>query len=198
MADRRTTARDLAQIAVFAALIAAMGLAGQLTIGAGLVPITMQSLGVMLTGAILGPRKGGLAVLTCLAVGLLGVPVLSGGRNTWHALAGPSVGYIIGWIAGAVVIGLLTRIMITRLGRYAILPGLLINLLGGIGVIYLLGIPGVALRSDIGLAPAAIGALPFLIGDAVKVVVATAVAAGVHKAYPGLTGAPRPTKVAQQ
>lgn len=178
----RTTARDLAQIAVFAALIAALGLVGQVAI-AGPVPITMQSLGVMLTGAILGARKGTLAVLTFLGVGLLGIPVFAGGVNTWQRLAGPSVGYLIGFIFAAFVIGLLTRRI---LPRYRFLPGLAINALGGIGVIYLFGIPGVALRTQVSLGAAAAGAVPFLIGDSIKVVIATLIAAGVHRAYPGL------------
>ncbi|HEY7811867.1 MAG TPA: hypothetical protein VIC62_01435, partial [Nakamurella sp.] len=53
---RRHTARDLAQIAVFAALIAALGLPGTLYLGSTAVPITLQTLGVMLAGAILGAR----------------------------------------------------------------------------------------------------------------------------------------------
>ena len=74
MANRRSTARDLAQIAIFAALIAALGLPGTITVGSTGVPITLQSLGIMLTGGILGARKGFLAV----AVFLLTKGVLSG------------------------------------------------------------------------------------------------------------------------
>src|SRR5688572_8488850 len=65
---RRGTATDLAQIAVFAALIAALGLPGALYLGGTAVPITFQTLGVMLAGAILGARKGFLSVLLFLAL----------------------------------------------------------------------------------------------------------------------------------
>ena len=54
MANRKNTARDLAQIAIFAALIAALGLPGAITVGSTGVPITLQTLGVMLAGGILG------------------------------------------------------------------------------------------------------------------------------------------------
>ena len=72
-------ARDLAQIAIFAALIAALGLPGPLNIGP--VPITMQTLGVMFAGAILGPRKGTLAVLLFLVLTAVGLPLLAGARG---------------------------------------------------------------------------------------------------------------------
>lgn len=171
---------------MFAALVAALGLAGAISIGAGPVPITLQSLGVMLTGAILGGRKSGLAILVFIGVGLLGVPVFSGGRTSWQALTGASAGYAIGFVLAAFVIGWLTQLMIRRSGRYRVLPAVLINSLGGIGVLYLLGIPVTMLRADLGLLPTLIGVAPFLPGDLVKAVVAALVAAGVHKAYPGL------------
>jgi biotin transport system substrate-specific component len=183
----RHTARDLAQIAIFAALTAALGLAGAINVGAGGgVPITLQSLGVMLTGAILGRSKAALAMLVFLGVGLLGVPVFSGARTSWQALAGVSAGYAIGFVAGAFVIGWLTTLMVRRSGRYRIPVGMLINIIGGIGVIYLFGIPVTMIRADLGLIPAMVGALPFLPGDLAKAAVAALVAAGVHKAYPDL------------
>src|SRR5690349_10262893 len=75
----RFPARDLAHVAVFAALIIALGLPGSINIGISGVPITLQSMGVMMAGALLGPRKGVLAVLTAIALGLVGLPVLAGG-----------------------------------------------------------------------------------------------------------------------
>ena len=64
--------------------------------------------------------------------------------------------------------------------------GLVINVLGGIVLLYLFGIVGMMLRTGMGLKAALLGNLPYLVGDAVKVVIATLVAAGVHRAYPGL------------
>lgn len=57
MLHRRSIAGDLAQIATFAALIAALGIPGTIVVGSALVPITFHTLGVMLAGAILGPAR---------------------------------------------------------------------------------------------------------------------------------------------
>ena len=96
MAQRRNTARDLAQIAIFAALIAALGLPGTITIGTSGVPITLQTLGIMLTGGILGARKGFLAVAVFLLLTTAGLPLLAGGRGGIGVWAGASAGYLVG------------------------------------------------------------------------------------------------------
>ena len=114
MANRRSTARDLAQIAIFAALIAALGLPGSITIGSTGVPITLQTLGIMLTGGILGARKGFLAVAVFLVLTTAGLPLLAGGRGGLGIWAGPSAGYLVGWLVGVVVIGLLTAPILPR------------------------------------------------------------------------------------
>ncbi len=177
------TARDMAQIAVFAALIAALGLPGAVTVGFSPVPITVQTLGVVLAGAVLGPRKGTAAVAVFIALTVIGLPLLSGGRTGLTALAGPSAGYLVGWIPAALFIGVLTARIAPR---YAVLPALLINATGGMVVIYFFGTLGLLLRTDMALWPAIASNGVFLAGDALKVVVATMVAKGVHRAYPGL------------
>ncbi|MBV6761343.1 biotin transporter BioY [Rhodococcus sp. ACS1] len=177
------SARDMAQIAVFAALIAALGLPGAITVGFSGVPITLQTLGVILAGAVLGARKGTAAVAVFLALTLIGLPLLSGGRTGLTALAGPSAGYLIGWLPATLVIGLLTARI---LPKYPIALGLLINALGGIVIIYLFGTIGLLLRTDLGVGAAITTNFAFIPGDALKVVVATVVAKSVHRAYPGL------------
>ncbi|WP_174567690.1 biotin transporter BioY [Nocardia altamirensis] len=177
------SARDMAQIAVFAALIAAMGLPGAITVGFSGVPITVQTLGVILAGAVLGARKGTAAVLVFLALTMIGLPLLSGGRTGLTAMAGPSAGYLVGWAPAALVIGLLTYRI---LPKYPIVLGLLINALGGLLVIYLFGTVGLLIRTDLDLSHAISTNFAFIPGDLAKVVVATVVAKGVHRAYPGL------------
>ena len=147
MANRRSTSRDLAQIAIFAALIAALGLPGSITIGSTGVPITLQTLGIMLTGGILGARKGFLAVAVFLLLTTAGLPLLAGGRGGVGVWAGPSAGYLVGWLAGVVVIGLLT---VRILPRYPLWQGILINLLGGVLVVYLFGVTWLAIRTKLG------------------------------------------------
>ncbi|MFD6895687.1 biotin transporter BioY [Rhodococcus sp. NPDC060086] len=182
----RTSARDLAQIAVFAALIIALGLPGQISIGSSGVPITLQTLGVMLAGALLGARKGVLSVSTVILLGLA-LPVLAGGRTTLTSLAGPTAGFLIGWIPAVLVIGWLSARM---LPRYRVLPGIAVNVLGGIVVLYVFGIAGMVLRTDLTVWAAAAANVTFLPGDLVKAVVAAGVAAQVHRAYPALLMSP--------
>ena len=179
----RSSARDLAQIAVFAALIAALGLPGALSIGGAAVPITFQTLGVMLAGAILGARKGTLSVLLFIALVAAGLPLLSGGRGGLGVFVGPSVGYLVGWLLGAAVIGWATARL---LPRYPIVPALAWTALGGIVAIYLVGVPVFALITGTPLDVALIGSTVFLPGDLLKVVVTVLVAKGVHRAWPGL------------
>lgn len=184
----RLTARDLAQIAVFAALIVALGLPGQLSIGSSGVPITLQSMGVMLAGAVLGARKGTLAVIVVFVLSVAGLPVLAGGRTGLTSLASPTAGFLLGWIPAALVIGVLTARMMPR---YRFPTGFAINIFGGIVVMYVFGIAGMLLRTDLGFGGALLANLTFIPGDVIKAALAAAVAAQVHRAYPGVIPAPR-------
>jgi len=183
-ARNRLTSRDLALVASFAALIAVLGLPGAFLLPGNPVPITLQTLGVMLAGSILGWKRGALSIMVLLLVAA-GLPLLSGGRTTITAFAGPSAGYLVGWVFGAAVIGWLVQ---RRLPAYPLWWGGLANVLGGIGVVYLFGIPVFAVRTGTSLLVAATASIGFLVGDAVKVVIATAVASAVHRGHPGITG----------
>ena len=180
-------ARDLAQIAIFAALIAALGLPGPLNIGP--VPITLQSLGVMLAGAILGPRKGSLAVLLFLVLTLVGLPLLAGGRGGIGVFTvSPAAGYLYGYLFGAFVTGYLTARLMPK---YSFLPALGATILGGIVAVYLIGIPVMAMNLALPLWTALGLNVAFLPGDLIKVVVTVLVASQVHRAYPGLIAPPQ-------
>lgn len=184
---RRIGARDLASIATFAALIAALGLPGTLYVGAAAVPITFQTLGVMLAGAILGARNGFLAVLLLEVLVAAGLPLLAGGRGGLGVFVSPTGGYLVGWLLGALVIGWLTARLLPRYPLWAALGA---TALGGIVAIYLLGVPWLAFSTGTPFPVALGGALVFLPGDILKVVVTVLVARQVHRAWPGLI-APR-------
>ncbi|NDK89037.1 biotin transporter BioY [Gordonia desulfuricans] len=174
---------DLTQAAVFAALIAALGLPGTINLGSSGVPITFQTLGVMLAGAVLGPKKGTLAVVIFMVLALAGLPILSGGRNGQTALLSPTAGYFIGFLPAVIVIGVLTALMMPR---YRVVWGALINLFGGMVVVYACGVIGLLVRTDLTLWAAVSTNGTFIIGDVIKAVVAALVAAQVHRSWPGL------------
>ncbi|MER6509709.1 biotin transporter BioY [Nonomuraea sp. NPDC001636] len=178
---RRFPTGDLARIAVFAALIAVLGAPGAVNVFGNAVPITLQTLGVMLAGAILGSRRGALAVVVLLVLVAAGLPLLAGGRGGLGVFTAASAGFLLGWVPGAAVTGLLVE----RAGRTpSVLRLLVACAVGGIGVVYLVGVPVQALVT--GLPPAKALALSavFLPGDALKAVVAALVARGTQRAYP--------------
>ena len=181
MNSSRIQARDLALIAVFAAVTAALGLIPPIPVGP--VPITAQTLGVMLAGAILGGRRGFASQLLLLVLVAIGLPLLSGGRGGIGVFAGASVGFLIGWPIVAGVMGWLTY----RVGApYSLWKGIVINIIGGMVLLYAIGIPGMMLRAGLGFGAAVAANAPFLIGDTIKAVLAAVVAKGVHAAYPRL------------
>src|ERR1035438_6759714 len=104
-AKKRLSSRDLALVASFAALIAVLGLPGGIPVFGNAVPVTLQTLGVMLAGSILGWKRGALSVLVLLVLVAAGLPLLSGGRGGLGVFAGPSVGYLIGWVLGGAGVG---------------------------------------------------------------------------------------------
>ncbi|MFM8895912.1 MAG: biotin transporter BioY [Actinomycetales bacterium] len=177
-------ARDLALIAVFAALTAILGLPGALTPFGSSVPITLQTLGPMLAGAILGWKRGVAAAVVFLALVAIGLPLLAGGRGGLGLFVGPSAGYLFGWIFGVAVIGLLVQ---WRLPRFSWWWTGLSVVIGGIGVVYLIGVPVLAkVTGTDGIMAAAAAAAVYLPGDLIKAVIATTVAVAVHRAYPDL------------
>ncbi|WP_295011130.1 biotin transporter BioY [uncultured Microbacterium sp.] len=174
-------AADIARIALFAALIVVLG-AVVVPLSGG-VPVTGQTLGVMLAGVVLGARRAPFAVLLVLLLAALGLPVLAGGRGGLGVFVGPSAGYLLGWVAGVVVIGLLVGRGRIRAWRVA-----LASLLGGIGVVYLFGVPVQALVLGTPLGATALSSLVFLPGDLLKVALTTVLAVALARAYPRAFG----------
>jgi len=174
--------RDLVRIALLAALIAALGLLPNLVLPiAGGVPITAQTLGVMLAGILLGPRKGALAVLLFLFVVALGAPLLAGGRGGLGVFFGPSAGFLLGFVPGAYATG----VLMPRLRALPIFPAAFLSAVGGgILVVYAFGMVGLMLIAKLGLLQALVGIAVFLPGDILKALAAGLIAEAAHRAYP--------------
>jgi biotin transport system substrate-specific component len=178
---RRLETGTLARVAVFTALIAVMGLPGTLNVFGNAVPITLQTMGVMLAGAILGTWRGALAVLVLYVLVAAGLPLLAGGRGGLGVFTAPSAGFLIGWLPGAALTGWLVE----RAGRSpSTLRLFLASVAGGMGVVYLFGIPIQALVSGASLGAAAGLTLVFVPGDLIKAALTAVVVRGVQRAYP--------------
>jgi biotin transport system substrate-specific component len=178
-------ATDVALVSVFAAFIAACALVPSIPTGVG-VPITLQTFGVILTGMVLGWRRGGLAVLLYLAVGFVGVPVFAEGNAGLGVLARPSAGYLIAFPLAAALAGLLANGArhVTGGTRYLVLvaSGLTASAL----TIHPLGIAGIAINANISISEAFAAGAIYFPGDTVKNLLAAAVALAIFAAYPDL------------
>lgn len=171
--------RNLTHIALFAALIAVLGLVPKIDLAAG-VPITAQSLGIMLCGTVLGARRGALAVILFLVLVAAGLPLLSGGRGGLGVFASPSAGFLIGFPVAAFVAGFVME-------RTTLSPGFAAtaaSVIGGIGVLYIFGIIGMSQMLGKTLTEASYLAIAFLPGDAVKAVLAGLVTQSLARMRP--------------
>ncbi|MCP9620105.1 biotin transporter BioY [Nocardia otitidiscaviarum] len=173
--------RDLAQVALFTAIMVVLGFFPLIQLPGAFAPFTSQTLGVILAGSILGAKRGTLAMLLFVVLVLVGLPVLPGGRGGLSVILGPTGGFVLAYPIGALVIGLLTE----RLWRRYSLPvALAINFFGGAIVLYAIGIPWMAVAADIPLGKAIVTSAAFLPGDAVKTVIGSLAAVAVRRAYP--------------
>ncbi len=131
------------------------------------VPITGQTLGVLLTGALLGSRRGALALLVYLAEGAAGLPVFAGGAAGFARLLGPTGGYLLAYPLAAGLVGLLAERgwdrSIWRAGMTMLLGNLLIYLIAVPWLSWFVGSLTLALAK---------GMLPFIVGDALKIALA--------------------------
>lgn len=142
------------------------------------VPLTGQTLGVLLIGALYGPRRGAITVIAYLAEGLAGLPVFALGRSGAPVLLGPTGGFLLGFVPAAFIAGYANAPR-RAASRVAIL---LVATL----VVYAAGVPWLAVTRALPLAAAlAAGMLPFIPGDVIK----AGVAAGVTPAGARLLGA---------
>ena len=175
-----STEKSLAMIALFTALIAALGFIPQVTLPFG-IPVTAQSLGVMMCGAVLGSMRSLLAVFLFLLLVAFGLPILSGGRGGLGVFIGPTAGFLIGFPVAALVTGLIVE-------NWKTLPlfpcTFLASVVGGIIVLYGFGIYGMTLVLDKTIKEAIALVIIFIPGDLIKAVVVGLMVNALYKARP--------------
>ena len=159
-----TSAVTKAALVVFGSLLLAVS--AQFKIPLYPVPVTGQTLVVLLIGMTYGPRLGGITIAAYLFEGALGLPVFAGGAAGVAVLMGPTAGYLFGFLLAAAAMGYLAE---RGMGRTVV--STIAAMVIGNCVIYLCGALWLANFIGFGQAIAA-GVLPFLYGDALKLVVA--------------------------
>ncbi len=189
MTDETATARPAAahrgvgrtRRAVTAALLAALLAASAwIAIPVGTVPVTLQVFIVLLAGLLLTPRAAFAAVGVYLLLGAAGLPVFSGGLSGPGVLAGPTGGYLLGFLLAAPAVSVLRR---SRLFGVSRTIAEAVALAAGVAVIYLAGWAQLAVVTGMGpLAAFAVGVAPFIAIDAVKAVAALGVTRALGRA----------------
>lgn len=160
--------------AMFAALTAAVA-PFKIPLGFTPVPITLQTLVVLMSGAMLGPYYGALAMVLYVVVGALGLPVFAGGGSGVGALLGPTGGYLISYFIAAFVIGKV--VWMRKQPKYV---DYIVAMVAGTMIIYTLGAGWGMIVTELGLAAIIAGwVLPFIIGDTIKLLIAAYIAKSI-------------------
>lgn len=177
--------QSLALISVFAALIAASALVPGIPVGGFGVPITLQTLAIMVTGLVLGGSRAFAAVALYLLLAFAGLPIFSGGRAGPQVLAGGSAGYIVGFLFAAFLVGIAAEQIIRRLpakrrGLWFFLASIVVTVVAS----HMLGVLGLMVNLKLSWQAAFASDLIFYPGDIVKDAVAAFAAVAVHTAFP--------------
>jgi biotin transport system substrate-specific component len=160
------------RMTVYASLMAALTAAGAyLAIPIGPVPIVLQNLFIFLSGLLLGPGWGTASVGVYLLAGILGLPVFAGGVGGIGRFAGPTGGYLLGFLPAVLVIGFISNVPKTNVIRD------LLAMICGSLIIYACGLSWLKILTGMTLGKAlAVGMFPFLPGDALKMAAAVPIA----------------------
>jgi biotin transport system substrate-specific component len=168
----RSIAANITMVVAGAALTAG---AAQIVIPMWPVPITGQTFAVLLVGTTLGALRGALSMVLYIALGAIGLPIFTEGSAGWHVIAGPTGGYLVGFVLAAILTGWLAQ---RSWDRKVVGAG--VTFLAGTVVIYAVGLPWLSVAlgqlgypNDLG-ATLQSGLMPFVPGDILKAVVAGA------------------------
>lgn len=197
--------RDLAFVGLFAALTTVASVIS-IPLPFTPVPITLQVMVVLLTGAVLGPRLGALTQLVYVLLGAVGAPVYAGGAAGLGALFGKTGGYLFGFILAAWLVGLVSGTGFgggrkpegagsgprEGVGGYGVYLRQLVAMAVGLVAIYALGMTQLAIVLHVSIGQAFVwGVAPFLALDAFKALAAAVLASALHARGLGLAWAGR-------
>jgi biotin transport system substrate-specific component len=173
LADRlpipSTKVRDVALVVGFA-LVTAAAAQVRLPLGFTPVPVTGQTLAVLLAGGVLGWKRGAASQALYVALGAVGLPFYAGGDGGWEAATGSTAGYLVGFVLAAALVGRLAELRQDR----AVLTSVP-AMLAGSAVIYTAGVWWLARSIGVSATEAIeLGLVPFLVGDLVKLAIAGA------------------------
>ena len=157
--------RDLLLITISALFVAALAQV-RIPLPFTPVPLTGQTFAVLLVGAALGSKRGAASLALYTLMGAVGLPFFAGGASGLAYMSGPTLGYLVGFVIAAYVMGLLAERGLERSVRTSLVP-----FLAGTLVIYLFGAVWLAVLLGVEQA-LTLGVLPFLVGDAIKLVLA--------------------------
>lgn len=180
-------AQSLALVAVFAALIAASAIVPGIPVGSFGVPITLQTLTIMVTGLVLGGSRAAAAVALYLLAAFAGLPIFSGGRAGLAVLGGGSAGYIVGFLLAALLAGtaaeqIIRRLPAKRRGPWFFLAAVVVTVVAS----HLPGVLGMMVNLKLSWQTAFAADLIFYPGDLLKDAIASAAAVAAHRAFPDI------------
>ncbi|MDR0916914.1 MAG: biotin transporter BioY [Oscillospiraceae bacterium] len=163
--------REMLRIALFAALICVLA---PFSIGEP-IPVTLATFAIYLSAATLGPASGTIAVVLYVLLGAVGLPVFANSQGGVQKLVSSTGGYIIGYVPLAFITGLFANIKSLQSKRFSF--GMVLGMVLGTVVLYALGTAWFVRQSGARFSYAlAVCVVPFLIGDALKIVGASALA----------------------
>lgn len=170
--ESKISVKETVFVSIFTALTV---IGGYIAIPLGPVPIVLSNFVIILSGLLMGSRKGAAVAFTYLLLGALGLPVFAGGASGLARIAGPTGGYLLGYLPAAFITG-----FISEHGNRSFFRDLL-ALTAGVLTIYAAGIPWLKLSLDMLWRDALLaGMLPFIIGDTLKVIAAALIGVKMH------------------
>ena len=176
-----TTSKTYAMTTI-ALMTAVLCILGPLVIPVGPVPISLVPLAIFLSVYLLGTKKGTAAVFLYLLIGAVGIPVFSGFSGGFGKIAGPTGGYMLGYIFMALIAGWFIHRFYNRI------PLQFLGMLLGLAVLYVFGTSWLAVSAGMGFQAAlAAGVLPFIVFDLIKIIIAIALGRTVKKRVPSLS-----------